>query len=662
MLTCLPLVAFVMQAGFSASPGSPATTAAPTNAPTVAGPVVRITSPLGRSGTAGSIRIVAQIQAGQGGGLGPVRFFIDGQLLGTDTDGVPYVAEWVDENPFERREIVVAVSDALGREVRDRVVLEPFDVIEESQVTSVLIEAAVQDKNGRFLKSLPSSAFSVLEDGIPQVIDLAQHESVGATFALLIDSSASMSRRLDFVQRTAGLLYDHMTPLDRAIVAPFSKHVLSITGPTDDRQTVAEAIRAISSGGGTAILDSLVQLSRSFPEGNGRRAIIVITDGYDENSTSSVDETIAALKHARATVYALGIGGVAGVSLKGEKVLRRLAAETGGRVFLPSTESQLELIHTALADEVQNRYLLTYTPANQTKDGTWRQIAVRVPDPTYRVAARPGYFAPKPAPLKPTIEFTATDPQGEYLSVSAEDLQLLEDDVPQQIESFHESSQPVSIVLALDASGSMRRKEADVIASARAFAGALRPDDKLAVMVFADGVTLLHDLTTTRTASHEAIDSYKTGGGTAFYDGVAEALARLERTEGRRVIVAMTDGRDENNPGTAPGSTHTLAEVRRRLKESGATMFAIGLGTKVDAAPLQELADLSGGRALLPQDVSELGHEFQRVVEDLRRRYVVGYTSTNGERNGQWRKITIGLRSAPQVTLRSTGGYKAPDR
>jgi len=169
-------------------------------------------------------------------------------------------------------------------------------------------------------------------------------------------------------------------------------------------------------------------------------------------------------------------------------------------------------------------------------------------------------------------------------------------------------------------------------------------------------------LTANRAASNEAIDGYKTGGGTAFYDAVATALSRLERTEGRRVIVAMTDGRDENNPGTAPGSTHTLNDVKRQLKENGTTMFTIGLGTKVDAAPLKELADLSGGRALLPQDVSELGHEFQRVVEDLRRRYVVGFTSTNGERNGHWRNVSITLKSAPQVTVRSAGGYNAPER
>src|SRR5918993_3098226 len=189
MLMCLGLLSFVMQAAFApASPTAP-TTAAGTAEPS--GLTVRITSPLGRSGTPASIRIVAQIKPGPGGDPGPVRFFVDGQLLHTDADGAPYVADWVDENPFERREIAVAASDALGHEVRDRVVLEPFDVVEEAQVTSVLVEAAVQDKDGRFLKRLSASAFSVLEDGIPQVLDLARQESVGATFALLIDSSAS---------------------------------------------------------------------------------------------------------------------------------------------------------------------------------------------------------------------------------------------------------------------------------------------------------------------------------------------------------------------------------------------------------------------------------------------------------------------------------------
>ena len=169
MLSWIPLLLMIAQAGFRpGTPGGPP-----------AGPLVRITSPLGRSGASGTIRIVAQVQCPAGVELGPVRFFIDGQLLFTDSDGAPYAAEWTDENPFERREISVAVADALGREVSDRVVLEPFDIVEEAQVTSVLVEASVQDKSGRFVKSLPASAFTVLEDGVPQTLDLARYEAGG---------------------------------------------------------------------------------------------------------------------------------------------------------------------------------------------------------------------------------------------------------------------------------------------------------------------------------------------------------------------------------------------------------------------------------------------------------------------------------------------------
>ena len=87
------------------------------------------------------------------------------------------------------------------------------------------------------------------------------------------------------------------------------------------------------------------------------------------------------------------------------------------------------MVHAALADEVQNRYLLTYTPANQTQDGKWREISVRLPESDYRIVARPGYFAPKPAPIRPTLEFTATGSAGAYLTVGANDVEVFEDGV-----------------------------------------------------------------------------------------------------------------------------------------------------------------------------------------------------------------------------------------
>jgi Ca-activated chloride channel homolog len=623
---------------------------------------VRITSPLGRSGMHGKVRIVAQIRSDQSAPVGDVRFFIDSQLFKTDTDGPPYVVEWEDENPFERREIAVEVSDALGRDARDRVVLEPFDIVEESQVTSVLLEAAVQDVKGRFVKGLDPLRFALHEDGVAQKLDLVRQEEVGATFALLVDSSASMSRRLDFVQETASTLVRYMSPLDRMVVAPFTKGVLAATGPTADRQTILDAIHAVRPAGGTAILDSVTEMANSLASSEGRRAIVLITDGYDEHSTTSFETALAATKKSQVTVYVMAIGGVAGISIKGERALRALAKETGGMAFFPANDVQLATVHATLADDVQNRYLLTYTPSNQANDGSWRAIIVSCGDPRYVVRTRTGYFAPKPSPIRPTMEFTAIDPEGRYLDVSAEDLEVIENGVPQKVEVFHEATQPLAIVLALDNSGSMRHREAQVIESARGFVAALRPEDKLAVLHFADESVFAHDLTANKESAQDAIGMYRASGGTALHDAVAESLTRLHHAEGRRVLVVMTDGRDENNAGTGPGSSRTFADVLGRLKESATTVFAIGLGTKVDSKPLEELAQLTGGRVLFPTDASQLGEEFGRVVEDLKRRYLVGYTSTHAQHDGSWRDVQIRIRTVPGAVVKSAGGYQAPER
>ena len=207
---------------------------------------------------------------------------------------------------------------------------------------------------------------------MPQALDIVRQEAVGATFALMVDSSASMSRRMDFVQRTAATLAGYLSPLDRMIVAPFSLGVGDVTGPTNDRPTILQGIEAIRPSGGTAILDSLVQVAHSLANAEGRRAIVLITDGYDERSVAGYDDALDAVRSAGATVYVVGIGGVAGISIKGERLLRRLAVETGGRFFFPSRDEQLAGVNDTLTDDVQNRYLITYTPKNQKTDGTWR--------------------------------------------------------------------------------------------------------------------------------------------------------------------------------------------------------------------------------------------------------------------------------------------------
>jgi Ca-activated chloride channel family protein len=622
---------------------------------------VRITSPLGRTGGVGTVRIVAQVQQPSGATLAAVRFYVDGTLFKTDDDGPPYAVEWMDENPFERRELAVEVEDTEGRKGRDTVVLDAFEITEISEVASVLLEAGVYDRKGRFVSGLSPANFAVQEDGVAQAIDLVNHERVPATFALLIDSSQSMSRRFDFVKESAGRLTAFLRPRDRVVVAPFAKRLGALTGPTGDRRTIVEAIQHIEPTGGTAILDALIELSERLPRAEDRRSVILISDGYDEHSHASFEQALAAVKGAGITIYVVGIGGVAGISLKGERELKRLANETGGRVFFPPRAEELASVYDQLAADAQNRYLVTYTPTNTVRDGGWRAVNLTTPSAQYVVRTRTGYRAPKPPPIRPTLEFTVTDLTGQYVEISADDLVVSEDGIDQKVDTFHEAATPLSIVLALDSSGSMRKTADALMAAARTFVEALRPEDKLSLLFFSDGVLVAHDFGTNRQTSIDAINGYKPSGGTALYDALAGAFTTLKTVEGRRAVVVMTDGRDENNAGTAPGSTQTLPDVLKLASEVEATVLPIALGTNLDRAGLERLADISGGLAYFPSDASELRAQFARTIENLRRRYVLGYTSTHIARDGSWRNVQIKSRSANHV-IRSRSGYFAPDR
>ena len=299
---------------------------------------IRITSPLGRTGAAGVVRIVAQVHGETPGSA--VRFFVDNVMLGEVKDGPPWAIEWPDDNPFAPREIGAEVVDPLGKSARDAVFLKPFEVSETSEVSSVVLEASVQDRFGRFVTGIAPSQFTVREDDVPQALDVVRPETLPATYLLLIDSSQSMNRRMDFVRDAAATLAGYLRTNDRIVVAPFSKTIGTVTGPTDDRQTVSDAISKVGSRGGTAIADCLIEAAHMASGAGGRHAIVLITDGYDEHSTHSFEEAIAAVQKSGAAVYVVGIGGVAGISIKGERLLKELATSTGGRAFFPGSRNR----------------------------------------------------------------------------------------------------------------------------------------------------------------------------------------------------------------------------------------------------------------------------------------------------------------------------------
>lgn len=621
---------------------------------------IQITSPLGRTGLPGKVRIVARVAAPAAVIVAPVvRFYVNGALIASDIDGPPYVAEWEDENPFEPCTLSVEADDGSSEPIRDAVELMPLTVVEASEVTSVGVDAAVQDARGHYVSGMDASQFVLREDGLPQTIDLVMSDAPAAVFTLLIDSSQSMSANVPFVRHAASKLAGYLRQEDQIVVAPFRKGITSITGPTRDSATIADAIAAVKAQGGTAIVDALQQVSERIGDPEGRRVVVLVTDGYDEHSLQTFETTLAALKAARITVYVVGVGGVAGVSLKGEQLLRQIAVETGGRAFFPWNAKELAAAHGAIAADVQHRYRLAYTPTNQRKDGAWRVISLTATDSTYKVRARPGYQALPPPPVRASVEFTATDQARAYIELGRDDLEVIEDGVPQQVDVFHEAVAPVAMVLAIDASGSMTRAAGIAREAAAHFVDAVRPGDRLGLVQFADKAELVADLQLSRDSAHEALANYTPKGGTALYDALQLSMERLKSIDGRRVVVVVTDGRDENAASKGPGSLATWDMVIQTAQAMDATIYAIGLGARVERGPLQKLADLSGGEAYFTADLATLDAEYRRVVEDLHRRYVVGYTSTNATRNGEWRRVELRGVGRP-LRLRSRGGYYAP--
>jgi Ca-activated chloride channel family protein len=261
--------------------------------------------------------------------------------------------------------------------------------------------------------------------------------------------------------------------------------------------------------------------------------------------------------------------------------------------------------------------------------------------------------------VRTSIEFTAIGAGQTPVSLARDDLRVFEDGIPQDVDTFHEAVLPVTFMLALDSSGSMKRSASEAHAAAREFIAAMRPEDQVGMILFADTSQYVHSPTLRRDWSLAAVDQYAADGGTALYDALYDSLAQLADRQGRRVVVVVTDGHDENRASNGPGSLRTWDDVLRKLAQTDATVYPVGLGARVDRDRLQQLANRSGGSAYFPSQAAALAPDFHKILDELRRRYVVGYQSTNRIRNGQWRRVEIRPRQ-DGVLVRSRGGYYAP--
>jgi Ca-activated chloride channel homolog len=275
------------------------------------------------------------------------------------------------------------------------------------------------------------------------------------------------------------------------------------------------------------------------------------------------------------------------------------------------------------------------------------------------------------------------DKDGKYLpGLTVTDFQVHEDNVKQEISDFGSAETPLNVALVLDTSGSTRFKLVDIQDAAMAFVDQLRPQDRVMVVSFDQQVRVDAEFTNERDKLMRAILRTRTGGGTRVQDALDLTLTeRLDNIQGRKAIVAFTDGVD-NLSWLA-----TWKDVTERVEESGVIVYPVRYDTMVDvtsvftgpglpptvkvtgrnekeeydraAQSLKNLAAASGGRYYEVETIGDAKQAFANIAEELRRYYWLGYYPPNTARDGKYRKISVAV-SKPEAVLRARQGYRTP--
>jgi Ca-activated chloride channel family protein len=260
----------------------------------------------------------------------------------------------------------------------------------------------VTDKKGRLVLDLTKDDFRVLEDNKPQTIRFFSRETdLPLRVGVLIDTSNSIRERLHFEQEAAvDFLQETLRPgKDLAFVVAFDVEPQLLQDYTDEVEKLAQATRNLQAGGGTALYDAVFFACKQKlfifppPEPYLRRVMIIVSDGLDNQSEHSREEAIAMAQRAEVTIFAISTNR-SGLAERGDKVLKRMADETGGRAFFPFEARDLAANFQEISHELRSQYSLAYVPTNEKMDGTFRTISVEPLERSLKVRAKNGYFAP----------------------------------------------------------------------------------------------------------------------------------------------------------------------------------------------------------------------------------------------------------------------------
>lgn len=280
----------------------------------------------------------------------------------------------------------------------------------------VLLDVTVVDQNNQPIFDLNKNDFEVYEDKIRQTIEEVSREEVPLSFGMVIDTSGSMRSKLQDVSNAALDLIKQMRPDDEAFLAQFKAEPELVQDFSSDRRELEDALGELFTSGGTSLLDAIIATS-DYAQEKGkqrRKALIVITDGLEKNSSVKEREVMEAIKENEVQVYLVGFideeedqRSFFGRSpaKKAKELLSRLADDSGGRAFFPKDLTEMPQIAAQIAKDLRTQYVLSYYPSNDKRDGTFRTVKVQIGQKGGRkliARTRQGYYARNESGQLPT--------------------------------------------------------------------------------------------------------------------------------------------------------------------------------------------------------------------------------------------------------------------
>ncbi len=257
----------------------------------------------------------------------------------------------------------------------------------------------VVDRKGNLVTGLSRDDFEVIEDGRPHQIQYFAFGDGEAApplhLGLMLDASGSMQSDLKLAQGASIKFLNLLPGAEDITLVDFDTQVRITRYPQRDFPRLVERIRQRKPDGWTALYDALGTFLNGVDQQDGRRILVMYTDGADSRSVLSLNETLTLLRASPVTVYAIGLVGNTGSSRQVlQMTLMQLTEATGGEAFFPSSMKEVEGAYDKVLAQIKGQYHLGYLSANPATDGAWRKVEIKVKRPDLRVRARKGYFAP----------------------------------------------------------------------------------------------------------------------------------------------------------------------------------------------------------------------------------------------------------------------------